>query len=606
MKKIKEIFISMILPRKMAKFRNMHFVLALIVYLVAMFIAIGSQFMVSENLVKKEMPCNEYEERYSGYQVLADYEDMVENFYVEKLEITSDTSSILDPNSDEKKLTDKILTATLSNNSEELDVCIAFYEEYYPSLLTKEEKTQEENDIINTMKNRFQRLVKKGENSQNKILYVFFVKDCAFYLLKDNNIDLGVTENTDMSQFSTLFNIKYYTEFDVDYALSYIRRLNKLDITSFVNTLVTELGLVLPTYSVTLSHYNFNNYTDSYFKKMGIYHKIIYKDNDYLDVTLVIDANFSAFSTDENNNKLTYFDYEGYFKQERNGDMSYVLCVFSSDRFYYVYNLGQEYKDGNYVTLDYSSNSIFETTGEKVVNRIYYLPNSIDELVYNQYGEFDTTKWTKKVGQNEQFDSSSFIDVGLPKGIKESDVRKIKPVDRHQDNFYNAIYTVHSRAYNYSDFLSNGFVTSKLNAKINIMLQGVIDSMIKVNSANYELVYGIMAFGIFILFPLLLVAVIWLLSRKLVMNRYRQYYAMGAVCYFNTSIIIFILGFFIPFSNMAFYIMFVQAWYLIFVTFRINTDPSYNNDPDNPNEGNSSNTQPQFKKIKEHQSAQVG
>ena len=43
-------------------------------------------------------------------------------------------------------------------------------------------------------------------------------------------------------------------------------------------------------------------------------------------------------------------------------------------------------------------------------------------------------------------------------------------------------------------------------------------------------------------------------------------------------VIAFIVGFFLPFDSYALFLMFFQAWWFIFVTYRINTDPKYNND----------------------------
>ncbi len=616
MKKIRDFILSMILPRKTAKFRNMHFALALLIYLVAMFIAIGSQFMVSESMVKKEMPRSEYEDSFKDYQVVGDYDVSEQNFYIEKLEITSDTTSKIDPKEDNKRLTSKLLVADLANESDHLYSLFSFSEDFTNELLKKTELSDEENNQKKYTQKRLEDLYKGAKKSKEEdankdvsVLIVLFTKDYLYYGL---NLDLNnVTEdyinNATLEELINQLHAISYDEINIDEVLSYIRRLSEKDICAFVNSIIQTLNLALPNYTLVNSHTNFDYYVDTYFKQKGIYHKIITKNNDFLDVTLVIDANYSAFSTDEKNNKFEHFDYEGYTKQKRQDNTTYVLCVFSSDRFYFIYDLGQTFQNGKYVYLDYQSNSIFESTGDKEIERLYYLPSSPSELTYNQYGQFDTTKWTKVVGQNEQFDYDSILSsLELPKNIKEDDVKAIKPVDRHQKNFYNAIYTIHSRGYNYNDFLGSGFATSQLNAKINVMLQSIVNAMVSINAANYELVYGIMSFGISILFPLLLTLVIWALSRKLVMKRYRQYYAIGSICYFNISIISFIVGFFVSFSDMAFILMFVQAWYFIFVTFRINTDPKYKNDQDNQSNDNNDISKPEFKKVKEHKSAQVG
>lgn len=609
MKKFKNFILALILPRRTAKFRNMHFILALLIYLVAMFIAVSSQFIVSESMVKKEMPRSEYEETFKDYEVVGDYDKPELNFFVEKLEITSDTSAKIDPKDDVKKLTAKVLETIVENDTDSLHGFFAFSEDFTKSCLNNDEYSKEEEETRAYTLNRLKDLFKKAILEKNDSFISLFAKDAVYYGL---NLDLSSLtivdiDNATLEELITKFQVKTYDVISIDESFSYIRRLDNLDILGFVNQLVLTLGLELPTYNKVSSRINFDFYVDTYFKQKGIYHKTITKNGENLDLTLVIDANYTAFTTDEKKNKFEFFDYEGYFKQSRHENTTYILCVFSSDRFYFVYDLGQTFENDRYVNLDYTNNSIYETIGDKEVNRIYYLPASPSELAYNDYGKFDTTKWTKSALQNDQFDINNFLTLDdLPNNIKLEDVQAIKPVDRHQSNFYNAIYTIHSRGYNYNDFINSGFATSQLNAKINVLLQAITNSLISINAANYELIYGIMAFGIFVLFPLLLSLIIWLLSRKLVMNRYRQYYAIGSIAYIIISIVAFVIGFFVPFSKMAFPLMFVQAWYFIFITFRINTDPQYINNDSNQDNNSSTPSAPEFKKVKEHKSAQVG
>ena len=62
MKKIGNFLLSLIMPRRMAKYRNMHWLLALVLFLVAMFIATGSQSIMSETFVRNEMARVEYKD----------------------------------------------------------------------------------------------------------------------------------------------------------------------------------------------------------------------------------------------------------------------------------------------------------------------------------------------------------------------------------------------------------------------------------------------------------------------------------------------------------------------------------------------------------------
>ena len=93
------------------------------------------------------------------------------------------------------------------------------------------------------------------------------------------------------------------------------------------------------------------------------------------------------------------------------------------------------------------------------------------------------------------------------------------------------------------------------------------------------------------------------MSKKLFMKKIREYYAIGAICYAETGLLAFIVGFFLPFDKFALYLMLVQAWYFIFVTFRINTDPQYNNDETNKDNPKPVEEKLEFKKIKESSNA---
>lgn len=603
MKKTKDIILSLVLPRKMAKYRNMHYILALFIYLMGMFLVLASQFMMSEKFVSDEMERTEFEESLNvkGNPTFGKY--------MQTISFSTD-SDISVPEEEAPQITKELCIETFkTTNGDLVDVLIGFDENYDGS-----EKSQ---TTFFYDKNNYSKL-----NRENETIIYIFTKNRVYY---GQNINVSLTKPekgnlTDeaFEKAKVTFSKSIYEEFSyvtryeeenseqIDKftsILSYLRRLKNVDKVTFVQKMNQKLGINISVSSLVESSLtSYDEYTNSYFATKGIYHAIcqdkIKGENNItkLDLTIVIDVNMDI---DEDHKSFTYFDYEGYMKQERVEDTTYILCVYTSRRFFYAYDLCQKLSGGKYLSQDYSGTSIFEKTNAG--NYKLFLPASIDELAYNEYGELDTTLWTKEAKEDDRID----FEVTIP-GINSED---IKPVDRHKKNLEDALYTNLSRSYQYNELQETRLITKSnyLKGSLNLYLQSVVESMIAVNASSYELIYGIMAFAIYILFPLVLVLIVWLMSRKLFMKKIRQYYAIGAICYVETGLIGFILGFFLPFDKFALYFMLFQAWYFIFVTFRINTDPQYNNDEtNNDNNASPKDEKLEFKKINDSNTSQIG
>lgn len=606
MKKTKQIVLSLIMPRKMAKYRNMHYIFALFIYILGMFLALGSQFMMSEKFVAKDMERTSYDS--------VGIEENPKFTKMQKFEFSNESDITL-PEENTPKITSQVCMETFTSLNGDIDVKLYFDENYDDTL----DSTFMISDTI----------YKELKINQNKRILYIFTKNKVYYTT-DNFEDVYPTKEAypdteffeqakkDFSkQLLTKMNSVnrinedengFYDEFETIF--SKIRRLKNVDKVGFVNELNEKVGIDIKVTSLKTNNdtNTFDEYIDSYFATFGIYHLILQDNiNGYnedgstvskLDVTIVIDVNMDV---DDNHKAFTYFDYEGYMKQTRVKDTTYILCVYSNRRFFFVYDLCQKWgkdDEGNdtWLYLDYNSSSIFEKTNGG--NYKYYLPADLSEISYNIYGELDTTLWTREVNADDtiNFETNDKI------------VKELKPVNRHQKNLEDAVYTNLSRSYQYSELVSTGLFEYKyIKASLNIYLNNITNAMIAVNASSYELIYGIMAFGIFILFPLILILIVWLMSKKLFMKKFRQYYAIGAVCYAETGLIAFILGFFIPFDKFALYFMLFQAWYFIFVTFRINTDPQYSNDENNNNTPNEKKEEKlEFKKISNSNTSQIG
>lgn len=608
MKKTKDIIMSLILPRRMAKYRNMHYILALFIYILGMFLALGSQYIMSEKFVADEMDRTEFNESLNvkGNPTFTK---------MQNIDFTT-AADLSMPEDKAPQITSKVCKELFKTSDDSIiEVQIGFDENFDAS--EKSETTYFYDNYAEF-------------TSNNKTILYLFTKNYVYYAL-DFEITLPLPDSSlftkeefekekvkfSKSVFETLNKMDRFndaltnTQDEFENILAYIRRLKNVEKCSFVNKMNEKLNISTRVKKIETStfKYKFEEYIDSYFATRGIYHAVLqdkikgFKDDGTtvakIDLTIVIDVNMDI---DANHKSFTYFDYEGYMKQNRNGDVNttYILCVYSSVRFFYVYDLCQKLSNGKYLNLDYSGQSIFEKTAAG--NYKLYLPKSNDEIAYNEYGELDTTLWTREVREDDSIDFELNID-----GIESSD---IVPVDRHKPNLEDALYTNLSRSYQYNELKDTSFIDKSTRIRgmqLNLYMKSIVESMIAVNASSYELIYGIMAFGIFVLFPLILVLVVWLMSKKLFMKKFREYYAIGAICYVETGLIAFILGFFFSFDKFALYFMLFQAWYFIFVTFRINTDPQYNNDSDDPNENIKKKEEIlDFKKVNNSNTSQIG
>lgn len=568
----------------MVKYRNMHSILALFIYLIGMFLAIGSQFIMSENFVAREMERTEYAES------LKDNDGI--NF-AKNMQIISF--------SDDKNITaDEAKAPKITK-----EICAETFDEKITSVKFAYDDTFSQTSINENILLKYYKSIK--DSTKTEIFYIFG-KDEVYYVTNlDSTLDLPKEDETKafvndlFTKFSKTDRFEQNGDIKVDKfagALSFLQRINNIDKVKFVNTMNELLEINITVKNVDnvtdTSVKTFDEYTTTFFATQGIYHCIL-KDNleGFVDLTVVIDVNMDI---DNDHKKFTYFDYEGYMKQSRTDKTTYILCVYTSRRFFFVYNLCQKLVDGNFASLDYNGSSIFEKT--TAGNYKYYLPNDASEIKLNTYGELDTRLWTKEVNGDDVLNYDEFYGKTI---LTNKEVDAIKPVDRHKENLEDAVYSTHSRSYQYRDLLTTGFEDSNtlLRKGLNNYLQIVCDAMISVDAANYELIYGIISFGIFVIFPLILVLIVWLMSKKLFMKKIREYYAIGAICYAETGLLAFIVGFFLPFDKFALYLMLVQAWYFIFVTFRINTDPQYNNDETNNDNPKPAIEKLEFKKINE-------
>ena len=81
------------------------------------------------------------------------------------------------------------------------------------------------------------------------------------------------------------------------------------------------------------------------------------------------------------------------------------------------------------------------------------------------------------------------------------------------------------------------------------------------------------------------------------MNKFRQYYAICAMCFGMTTIIALIAGFFVNYTEIAFALLVIASIYYIVATFRINTMDDGNSKDDKDKNNNNKKEPIKYSKI---------
>lgn len=336
--------------------------------------------------------------------------------------------------------------------------------------------------------------------------------------------------------------------------------------------------------------------------------EILFEDSkeNKIELKIVIDESLDLFIEEDaaKNIDKDLFDLSGYMSQKRADKTTYILYIFTKKAFYYLYDLGQK-KDinGNYIDSANRGYGSYERDDES--NYKYYLPTDEKEAsTLNEYGNYDVSVWTTETTEEATIE----ID-----GIVYKAEKKIR------DELRYAIYN--------GEYIYNNVNIDMINAEkeavnfgsnqdIKYVLTTSVELMSEADANMQKSMYSVLVLLINIIFPFFWVLITWLLSRKFIMNKFKEYYAICSITYFTTSFIGLILGFFIPFDSLMFILLIIELIYYIVVTFRINTDPKLLNSKDNNNDDNHSNDnhqdkpgpkQPEivFKKIKSDDAYQV-
>ncbi len=300
-----------------------------------------------------------------------------------------------------------------------------------------------------------------------------------------------------------------------------------------------------------------------------------------------------------------FFDLEGYLNQEIKEGESHILYVFTKKAYYYMFNFGKIKNDsGEYVDNSNIRTDAYQLNDDGSYK--YYLPKDASELVVNEFGDYDVSKWTVLTTEGE----TETIDIN-GESVTVSSTRK-----RNE----NIRFAISQGEYLYSnvDYEKINAENDYVNVSRDVMafLKGDYKLMVEADANIQKNMYAFFALLINVIFPLFWVLVTWLLSRKFVMNKFREYYAIAAIIYLVSSFLGAILGFFMSFDRLILIIVVFELIYYIIATFRINTDPSLldaakeenNNDDGDPSNGSGKKVESpklQFRKVSSSDAYQV-
>lgn len=375
-----------------------------------------------------------------------------------------------------------------------------------------------------------------------------------------------------LSAFLLLFSINLSTE-------KFMKQIiEKPDFDNYTYQLISEESDKIPNYKIATSHSG-NLYLDcetpgeggSVDTFRGVYNLTLKDESrgSYLLVTIVFYEDLDLFSSNDTTisensvQKLkdnTGFDLAGYMSQPRKDNTNYMLYVYTMKSLYYLYNLGQEYSNGKWVTSSSMRTSSFEYNATDGTTK-YFVPKDESELVLNSYGKYDTSNWTIETTEDgvASFDSS----IKAEKRIA-NDIRKV--ISSGEYVYGNLETDLINGNDNPINFSTNSNIPEVI--KLNVDLMADSDATIQKNMYSFFVVL------LNVIFPVIWVFITWLLSKRFAMNKFREYYAICSITYITTSFIGFILGFFISFDRLMLILLIIELLYYIFVTFRINTDPS--------------------------------
>ena len=345
--------------------------------------------------------------------------------------------------------------------------------------------------------------------------------------------------------------------------------------------------------------------TDTY---QNIFTTTLKSDKKEMELTIIFDEDCDLFKQENADTTIdsNLFDLGAYMTQYRGEsrndiDKEYLLFIFTNKSFYYLYNLWQvQDAYGDWKDSTSRINSSYEKTSVGEIK--YFLPKDSSELVLDSYGNYDISKWTVETTEG----NSTVIDGVTYKSEKRISSSLRKAIYNGEYVYNNCDIEVMNKEDNGANFDKNKDLINAINV--------FVDLMVASDASIQKSMYSIFAIVINVVISFAWVFITWLLSRKFVMNKFKEYYAICAISYVPVAVVACIFGFFVRFETLMLFLLVAELVFYIFVTFRINTyDELLNQDKDEDNTPSKpkitllrpSKPQMDFKKVKAEDSFYV-
>lgn len=245
---------------------------------------------------------------------------------------------------------------------------------------------------------------------------------------------------------------------------------------------------------------------------------------------------------------LRYFDFQAYFEEKTGKEKGVddVLIIYTRTLVYYLYNRGYTSTEDpyNYITMPDNKGKL----QHPIYN--YYLPSNQAEALLPE------EQWTKTASYGEKVEFSTIEYTAFPKTINPS-LAAIFAYNSPILSYHNA------RAAKIDILNTSPSNIAKILTEFNIT--SWTDSVKFQTSCTAAVPFGF-------LLPLLCILITWLMSRKRgVMKTFKEYFNLAAFAAILPTIVCFILGFFVQYTQFIFYTIIIQLGFYIFAAYRVNT-----------------------------------
>lgn len=296
------------------------------------------------------------------------------------------------------------------------------------------------------------------------------------------------------------------------------------------------------------------------------YTTTISKDNVTYNVeyTIIVDSSISEYGSRSNLN----YDLSGYFTKEKDDNTIYVLFLFTESYLYISYNKDLVCNSTTaYDTICYMCNDDGDV--------LYYLPLNETEIETTANG-IDYTLWSNVV---------SSTDTITINGVNYS------PVKKFVDSIYGMLY---GKSISYEAISS---ATNSNTIPLN-SLKVLNDYMFDMASSVYgtQIVYGsiVLSYITNIFLALIMVLFLFVTSKNMLMNKFKNYLSIYAVTFTESSIVIAIIGIFVPYVSTSTYMVFITVLWFIVCCLEINRMKDFT-DADKPKGHGGDESRPTFK-----------